>query len=354
MSDILDATTGMRAQGIEYEVTDARGITLGALRGAGGSLTVQTSATRMRTLTNVRFASGDLEAVNPFTDWVRPVWVVGQPGGTPTRYPLGLLTFVADPVKHGSGITEHQVTLHDASALLDTSMLWSDGGAAGTRVVDLAVRLVQAAGVLSYTVQDTDARFLDPVGNIGGTTTYRQMLLNCCRVAGWLPPWFDRNGQLHLEPAPTLDRDPDVTYTNARVINGSRVTNPNLLTAPNCHKVTSIGAVGTPISALAFVDPLAPHSRENRGGRIIIADHQLQGIPSQEQAQLMANRFAAADPATFETVDFAGPADPRHDVFSVVRLNGTNYLETGWTLAPLSAGAAHSHHLQRAPGVTVV
>lgn len=354
MSDILDATSGMRAQGIEYEVTDARGVTLGALRGAGGTLGVQTTATRMRTMTNVRFHPSDLADVNPFTDWVRPVWVVGRPGAQPDRYPLGLLTFVADPVKHASGITEHQTTLHDGSALLDTPMLWSDGGAGGTRVVDLAVRLVQAAGVLAYTVQDTDAAFLDPVGNVGGTTTYRQMLLNCCRVAGWLPPWFDRNGLLHLEPPPTLDRDPDVTYTNARVINGTRVTNPNLLAAANCHKVTSIGAVGTPITAIAFVNPAAPHSRENRGGRIIIEDHQLQGIPSQEQAQLMADRFASADPATFETVDFTGPADPRHDVFSVVRLNGTNYLETAWTLGPLASNAQHTHHLQRSPGVTGV
>ena len=346
MTDVLDRTTGLRAQGVEYEVTDVRGVTLGAVRGVGGSMSVTTNATRVRTLTGVRFDSSDLADVNPFTDWIRPVWVVGQPDGTFARYAMGLLTFVTDPIKHSSGLTEHQVTLHDGSALLDTPMLWSDSGGAGTRVMDLALRLIAAAGVLNYTVQDTDATFLDPVGNVGGTTTYRQMLVNCCQDAGWLPPWFDRNGQLHLGPAPTLDRDPDVTYTNARVINGTRVTNPNLLDAPNAHRVTSIGAVGTPITAIAFVDPSAPHSRENRGGRIIVQDHQLQGVPSQEQAETMARAFAAADPATFERVQFNGPADPRHDVFSVVRLNGVNYLETAWALA-MTHNGQHSHTLQR-------
>lgn len=342
---ILDATTGVRAQGVEFELCTERGDTLGKLTGTGGSLGVNGSATRVRTLTGVRFK--DLADVNPFTDWVRPVWVVREADGTEVRWPMGLLCFVADPTKHTSGVEDHQVVLHDGNALLDTPMLWTLGGGAGTPVQDLALQAVRAAGVYAYQVQDTAAVFLDPVGNVGGSTTYRQLLGRCCSVAGWLPPYFDRHGVLQLRTPPALDREPDVTYTNRRVINGTRVTDPNLLNAPNAHRVTSTGAVGVPISAIAFVSPSAPNSRENRGGRIIVQDHQLQGISSQEQAEVMAQAFAAADPASFEKVQFSGPADPRHDVFSVVSLNGVNYLETAWSLNPLGHAAQHAHTLQR-------
>lgn len=346
MSDtILDSTSGLRAQGVEYEVTDIRGVTLGTLRGAGGTLSVNTTGTRVRTLSGVRFRSDDIAALNPFTDWVRPTWVVAEPGGVTARWPLGLLTFVSDPVQHFSGTTIHQASLHDGSALLDTPMLWSESGGVGTRVSDLARRLIDAAGVPNYSISPSDAVFIDPVGQTSGSSTYRAMLVLCCQVAGWLPPFFDRYGQLRLEPPPVLDRDADVTYTSARVINGSRVVDPNLLSAPNCHRVTSTGALGVPITAIAFVDPAAPHSRENIG-RVIVSEHALQGIPSQQQAEEMARAFAAADPATFETVQFAGPADPRHDVFSVVRLNGVNYLESAWSL-PMTHDAQHTHTVQR-------
>lgn len=343
---LLDLSVGQRTEAIAWDVCDQYGRTIGSLNGAGGQLDVNGSATRVRTCVGVTFDPTEFADINVFTDWLRPLFVLSDG----RRFPLGLLTFVADPATWRSGQASHQPTLHDGCALIDIPILYSIGGGSGTSVRDVALRTIEAAGVPLSAVEDTSAVFLDPVLSPGASATYRQVLVRCCALAGWLPPHFDHNGYLRLRAAPDIEREPDVSYTGARIINGTRVVDPHLLESFNAHRVTSSGATAAPITALAFVNPAAPNSKENREGRVSVKEHTIQGIESQAVAETMAARFAAADPATFETISFTGPLDPRHDVFSVVRVNGTAYLEQNHNMQ-LQAGGRHTHTVQRSSAV---
>lgn len=167
----------------------------------------------------------------------------------------------------------------------------------------------------------------------------------------WLSPWFGNDQRMHFirtfDPAksvPTFDLD-----VGNRVLRNSIIETDDLITAPNRFIVISNGAMSaetasTPLVGTYDIPSSAPHSIQNRG--FVVPQVEERQLDTAQQCQAAAENLGIRQ-TVFERTELVTPPDPRHDSYDVIRWQGENWLELGWSL-PLVEGGAMTHILRKA------
>lgn len=330
---------------VAWDVLDDSGSPVGRLNSSGGSLTWDGTARIQRVVRGVQFDASDWQAINPFRDRLKLLWV--EDNGDTT--PLGVFHVAQLPKKY---IDENffgnpEPYLVDGGFFLDQPSVQGLSGRLGERLSDVMARLCDQAGVGSRVISPCGEFCGEPILTPSGTS-YSQSLTGIARLANFLPPHFDRNGVLRLVPPPPLTSAPAAVYGPADVVRESRLANDNLLDAPNVFVVIGSGASKSEIIAEVEIPSSAPHSVANRGGRRVVSVRKEQGVDSFAQAQRIASQMALVQVADLETVAFDTLPNPLHDCYEIIELHGENYREKSWTLPLRADGTAMKHSVNRA------
>ena len=335
----------MRQETVAFDVMDAALNVIGAVypvRDSPPRVNNDTRRTIKRSLSGMTLTPVDAAAVNPFTDRIRPRWVIA---GDSAVYPLGVFLFAdANELVRSSGATL-DAELVDQMFIVDQPILstvsYPIGQPLDTAIADLA-------STVSVPLVQVDASGLTlqrPATWPGGTSLYR-ILADLCVLAGFLPPYFDSTGTLRCVQAP----DPGTATATRSYPAGSPIIDPSivrtdeLLTAPNLWVIVDTGATAGPIVGTYELPAAAPHSFFHRGFYVTSYTEQ-QGLFSAAAADAAAQALAVTDPHGVERASFDTVCDPRHDTFDVVDYGGRRWLEEAWSVACV-AGASQSHEMR--------
>lgn len=326
---------------VRWSVADRDANLIGDIAGRDGTIVWDGQARIQRAARGVSFDSSDWSSVNPLTDWLVPRFV--RQDGTSVR--LGHFTAADVPRRwRTSSVTyDPQPYLTDGGALLQNPSPYVLAGSEGEAISDAIARVVEVAGIYRYNIESAGNVLGEPVAYPAGTT-YTEALTGLADLAGFLPPYFDRDGVLVLRSVPTGSPLPDVVYDGASIVRDTRVEDDDLLSAPNTFVVLGAGASDGPIVAVSELPPSAPNSVANRAGRRITKVVREQGIDTVDQAERLAALVAATAVRQFQRVTFGSLANPVHDGFTVVQVNGAVLLEHRWDL-PLDVGQVMTHEV---------
>jgi hypothetical protein len=342
----LDECVGQRQATFRFVLSDAvSGEQLGEIHPIReASLSHDTGSTTKRTL-SLSLGKADTADVNALTDRVEPFMVfpnLTNPDHSSGDWPLGKYMWADNPRRVSTGGRLAQPQLTDEMFLVDQQIL---AGVSGVGLGVTAVLLEVLEGLpITFNLEPSSFTSADSWG-VGAS---RGQILETLSVAGdWWSPWFDNNGVLRFRrtfdpAAAVVDIDLDAGF---RVFQDSIMETDELLTAPNTIVVISNNASdsSTPVVGVATVPVNAPNSVPNRGFAIpAVFDLQLSDAT---QAAAVAQGLAQRQ-GIFEMVQLSTPPDPRHDSYNVIRWQGSNWLELGWSM-PLVEGAAMSHSLRR-------
>ncbi len=351
-TEILDVVEGgvyHRADRYSFELLDADWNVLGELVASPMSsptLSIDTSRAVVRTLDNLDLPADVRNDINSVADLVRPVMHL-QNGA---RFNQGVLGWAQDNRPRRSWGTEHASSLRDRSYLLNQPRGKTSHTGKGSNLLQRAIDHA------ALRIPRDRMRVEGESGEVAAAPMSwppGEALSNVINAhlapIGYLPAYFDHEGLLVFRPAP-VDVDQvsaDLVYRpGGRILADSIVGSDDLLDAPNVYVVMETSGQGAPIIGRYQIPASAPHSVENRNGEEIVRVIPMQGLGSQAQANAAAKRAAQTDEASYEWQQFAGVADPRHDVWNVVNLLGVNYLETAHRRV-LVSGAPHTHVLRR-------
>lgn len=351
MTALLDFTSvTRRAASWRFLLLDTALKPLGELevdRGNPPTLSTDTSRAVKRSCSNVTFMPGAIADVDVIRDRVS-VTMVLEDG---SEWPQGVFLFSdVSRFVFTAGIEIGAVNLVDQLLIvdqqLDQSFALRPGDSITDGIIDLLVPLPVTVVVdpSSAVVSSAQEAISWPAG-----TSRLRVINELATQVGYHELFFDNDGigQLHLMPNPESAPDAVVlSYpVGRRTYFGTVTRSTDLLELPNRFVVVNNGATDVPIFGLYDVPDSAPHSAVNRGF-VISHVEQLQGIDTAADAQRAALSLARAWRWAYETVEFVGPPDPRHDTYDVVDFEGTRYLEIGWSL-PLQEGADMRHHVRR-------
>lgn len=331
---------------LQWEVLDGEGTPIGRIAAESGSVVFDSRARIKRVCRGVRFDPVAWADVNPFSDWFSPV-VTGA-DGVPRR--MGVFTATSVPLRwlDSDVLAPVEPFLVDAGWYLYQPSVEPLGAFLGDRLSKVLERVARDAGVTRLVNQACGERcgqaMVQPPGTSPG-----EFMEGVALLAGFAPPWFDRDGVLQLGPYPEVTDGPDVVYRTQDVIQFSRITNQNLLEAPNVFVVRASDATLGSIVGEAEVPSSAPHSVANRGGRRVVSVINEQGLLSTAQANRVARSLAQASATSYETVEFQTLANTLHDGFTLVEYQGVLYREASWMLDFGFDGRwTMSHQLERA------
>lgn len=341
---LLDLAPGVGrvASTFRWDLVNATGGVIGQIHPQrGASISNDTAASIYRTVRDLKLRQAEWQAINVFTDFVRPYMVLSDQ----TEWPLGLLSFASNPVVEGSVESTMSSSLVDLRFVLDQAIPFSYGLRDGALVYPAMVEVVELFGIINYEIADVGAR----IG--GGPVTWPPdatglaILESLCQRAGLHPPYFNNNGTLVLRTPLALQLGVGHVYDRSagRIRRSSLTSTSNLLTAPNAFKVVSAGGGGNDVSATAYVDPTLPHSRENRGV-VIRKVIRRQGLGDQAACLVVASSYARDSAAQYATREFSSVPDPRHDTFDVVEQDGEAWREVRWDMQ-MRPGGEHIHRL---------
>ena len=329
----------MLSYSIDWVVTDADATPLGTVAASGGSLTFDGKANVKRVARGVRFDPDGWRDVNPFTDWFMPMFRTAHG----ERTPLGMFAVAGLPYRYVAGdvTLPPEPYLADGGLLLDTASETTIAGRVGDDVSEVVDALLDAANVTRRIVERSGVILAEPVAYPVGTT-YSSALSGLCDLAGFLPPYFDRDGVLRVRNYPEGDLAPDAVYDGTSIIAESRVEDSDLFTAPNVWIVVGSGATNGSVVSVREVGGGSPNSVGARGGRRIAQVVREQGVSSRAQADRIAASLAELSSQSFRTIEFATAPNPMHDGFAVVEVNNVTMFETSWTMG-LDTGNEMTH-----------
>ena len=153
----------------------------------------------------------------------------------------------------------------------------------------------------------------------------------------------DKQPTIDLDSPPRVNRD-SIAFTN------DRATAPNRWIVRSNSTGILLGDEGAETNEFAQVvgrydvPSTAPYSIAQRGFAIP------KTVEAQVRTGTAANIYAKTlgiQRSLYEICTLSTPPDPRHDGYDVVRFDGENWLEIGWSM-PLRAGAEMTHTLRRA------
>ena len=339
----LEPGIGQVASTVRFQVLDRDLQIIGTITPiAAGTMTANTTGTNKRTLNGVNFDAYALNEINPFVDRIKPIWVL-EDG---TEWPLGVFVFTHVINRLGTYVDVMETTLVDQDFVLTQGTRSTFNVPVNGSVVTAVEDILSQVRITTSMIPTTSMAQIGDALTWPAGTSRLKILQDLCVFGGWLPPFFDNDGTLHIQYPPRMDADPpDHIYwsDDSRVLRASITESDNLLDAPNVYIVTGSGPSNGPVYAATQVAADLPFSVENRRFEIVSITKP-QGITTSAQAEQMANTLAASAKAGFKNIDFQGFADPRHDLFQTVQWDGAMYRETGWSLT-LKPGGLHTHKL---------
>lgn len=344
-TELLDLTVSQRAEGYEFLLLDSQNNRIGVIHPQlGVSIQHDTSQAIMRRMTSFKVSPDEFGDVNPIADRVMPRMIL-QNGST---FPLGVFLFADTPAPEWSFGSMYDATLVDQGHILGQALRYPIGFNAGDLVTDCLRRVAETAGISTAYIDPSSATLGAPLTFLaGGSDTYMKIMVLLCGLAGFYAPYFDNFGLLRcrvaVDPATST---PSLTYAaGGRIIAGSIIRSNNLLSAPNVYIVYDNSATAAPVRAEYVIPDSAPHSIARRGyaiPKVVEAP----AIGNNDQAYAYAKQLAQTEPAAYETVNFQGANDPRHDTFDVIDFLGQVYIETAWSFV-CSPGGPMGHELKR-------
>lgn len=339
----------VRAESMEWVVSDGDGNAIGDLMLSTNDtprITNDTTRSIRRNVTGLTVLPRPMldtsttrvyaDDINPLTMRVSPYWRFGDG----TQYQQGVYLWGDDSTEIWSSGRPRVGMLTDLCTLLDQPLERSVGYSAGTSVNDAIADLLSLDTSGDVSSQDmsgisqTDAVIGVAVGWVPGRDTMLTALDALCKIAGFLPPYYSNSGRLICRETPNLSTaTPDFVYgANAGgVIPGSPVMSSDLLTAPNRYLAVG-GNPGAELVGTFDVPDSAPNSFVNTGRRII-KSQPVQGVTTQAQADQAAASLYVTDISSYTWLSFqTSRVNPLHDTWNVVRFDGVNYREVGWTI----------------------
>lgn len=334
-----------------YDNDEAMGTLTLADRGSPPTLTVDTSRTIKRSLSNVNLAPNEINDINVVSWSVKLVMVLSDG----TEWPQGVFRWadVSRPILSDTGdvvYTGGVCSLVDQLMIVDQQMGHSVSLVPGTNIADAIADLL-AELPITFSVQASSAVVNPSTEAISWTigTSRLKIVNDLAKMIGYHELYFDNTGMGRLAsmPNPLSTSFEDVLQypVGKRTFIGTCTRSTNLLDIPNRFIVVNNGATTAPVYGQCDIPPDAPHSFENRGFFVTHVE-QIQGISTNADAQFAAEALCRQWRFPFETVEFAGPPDPRHDHYNTVNFEGDIFLELSHSMT-LRDGTDHKHVLRR-------
>jgi hypothetical protein len=328
----LDTCVGQRQATFQFHLVNAlTGQVLGQLfpiMDTAPTLTHDTTRTTKRGLA-LLLDVADTAAINTLTDRVTVSMLIA--GGT---HPLGRYMFTDQSRVRSTGGLQSAVQLVDEMFLVDQKI--SDSFAAtGAAFLDTLHKLLDPLPV----EVDIAATPFAAVGGWGSGTNRGQIVDALATQGGYFSPWFANDGRMKfiriIDPAavvPALDFD-----TTNHVMADTIVETDDLLDAPNRFVVIGNGvdAASSAIVGVYDVPASAPYSITNRG--FVVPDVRSMQVTSTAQAQAAARQIGI-QAVVFSRTELSTPPDPRHDSYDVIRWQGVQWLEIGWSMQLVEGG----------------
>jgi hypothetical protein len=282
----------------------------------------------------------DTAEIDPISDRILPWMDVGD-----DTWPLGRYMFTDDTRLQSTRGERGTFVLLDEGFAVDQEL---DASYGATSTVSLAVEgLVDQ---VSFIQQQLEATPFIATGAFAAGSTRGEAIKAYETQGDYFPYWMDHTGLFRMirafDPAtqiPNLDYD-----TNPRIRLGTIARTSDVLSAPNRFIVIGNGGSSAdgPVVGKYDVPPSAPHSIANRG--FVLPKTESLQVTSSNQAAGMARNMGIRQ-TIYERISFETPIDPRHDSYTVVRFEGTNWLELAWSMT-LMQGAPMQHTVRKAYG----
>lgn len=332
-------------------ITGANRGTLTPERDTAPTLEHDTTSTISRKVNNFRLGPEDTEWFSPLSD---RVWIEMLLGDG-TVFPLGRYIVADDSGTLHTYGRDSTLTLLDEMFIVDQEL--EEGFTANGTAADLAIRRLLEYVAIEPPIIESNSG--EGVHQSWGAGTGRGKAVNDLALAGgYFAPWFnhtnrmrfvasfepgDRQPTIDLDSPPRVDRD-SIAFTN------DRATAPNRWIVRSNSTGILLGDEGTEVNEFQQVvgrydvPSTAPYSIAQRGFAIP------KTVEAQVRTGTAANIYAKTlgiQRSLYEVCTLSTPPDPRHDSYDVVRFNGENWLEIGWSL-PLVVGGEMTHTLRRA------
>lgn len=351
----LDAWIGQRQatyrfgliNGVTGEILDD----LTPIRNTPPILTHDTSRTIKRQIQGLNLGVVDTARIDVISSRVIPYMVIGG-----VSYPLGRYLFAdrIDRVSTGGNLAN--AVLLDEMFIVDQQLETSysstvvqdaDGNVSSATLAQQAVTALLTGLPVTTSIEPSP---FYTIGSWAAGTSRGQPIEGLSIDGDWFSPWFDNDGVMRFvrvfDPATavvTFDFD-----SGSKVIRDTIAETNDLLTAPNRFIVASNGAVSAANAAIPLVGRYdvpssAPHSIANRG--FVIPSVTERQIDTQAQVDAAARNLGQRQ-TIFERTTLSTAPDPRHDGYDVIRWQGENWLEIGWSL-PMVEGSSMAHTLRK-------
>ncbi len=285
------------------------------------------------------FDPSDAAEINVLTDRILPSMILA--GRT---WPLGRFMFTSRVDSINTGGDDASIGLMDEMWSVDQEITT---GFSSTASVDIAV-LALINGILVVSSEIAASPF--PATGSWRVGSRRGQIIDALAALGdYETPWLSNDGAFRMirtvDPSATL---PAITWDDTYPVIADTISRTdNLIEAPNRFVVIGNGtASATSESGVVGtydVPPTAPHSIANRG--FVLQQTVDMGVSTMAQA-MAAARAIGISQTVVEQIDATTPPDPRHDSYDVIRWNGSNWLETAWSME-LIEGGDMSHTLRR-------
>lgn len=342
-AQILDLVAGgvlQRADRFRYELTDRLGTVIGELHPdaeRNPKITNDTNRTIIRTLDNIRLPVSEENAINPMRDRLAPK-IILQDG---TVFDLGVFVFQDDSQPVRAWGREHHIQLDDKMKALDQKGATTTGSPAKANIVQRAVDYARTVLNPAEINAEPNPQTLKAPLLFALSDTVVDIINAHLALVGYLPCYFNHKGILQMRPAPldlTKAVAPIEYEHGGRIERDSIVESNDLGDAPNTFIVYESTGTGQFAVGKYYIDPSAPHSKENRGFEVRRVES-MQGLENAIQATTAAKTLATTDrKSTFEWRTWTSSLDPRHDTWDLVKFLGANFLEVAWTMDLRSNG----------------
>lgn len=326
--DIVDAVTGYRRA-------------LHPISDSAPTIRHNTSDTIKRRLSGLLLGVADTAVFNSISSRLEPFMLVGG-----EEFALGRYVPSDWPRFLSTGGTMSSASFFDEGFIVDQQITTAFGPlGVSVEIVSFMLDRFLARYPVQFTIEPTD---FSSRGSWGAGTRGGFIIEQLALDGDYFSPWFDNSSIMRFirsfDPAtviPTFDFD-----VGNRVFRENITESDNLIDAPNRFIVIGNGAASIEIGEIvgaADVPNSAPHSIANRG--FVIPDVSTRQIESGPQATAIAQNLVQRQ-TLVEQVDLYTAPDPRHDSYDVIRWQGVNWLEIGWSLT-CREGAPMQHTLRK-------
>jgi hypothetical protein len=355
-----------RFDDFRFDVVDRLNRTIGQVQPDLEKVPTVTWDTRRavhRSLDNFYLPTDQQNDINPLTDRIRPYMIL-QNGA---EFSLGVFLWTDAQRPHRPWGLEREGTLLDRTFVLDQPGPWPQSIPQDRTVLQWLVGYLEwfpefrgifdippgygdnweAAWILHHIVllgEEVVSRIINAPVNWAANTSTLKMFNDIMALVNYLPVHCNRDGMLTFRPAAPLDSiQPAVFYStlNGRMIEDTIVESNDLLTVPNRVFVYETTANSQVIWGEWLAPATAPYSEANRGFQVTKVIAQT-GLHTNDIATMVARRASEWLIKAGFWIEWKGPADPRHDAYTVLTAEGDKVLEVYWRL-PCVSGQPMDH-----------